>query len=542
MTFSAAVLPALQLAAATVLLTGAAILLYLRFFYVDIARVQGIPEVPGASLLYGHLRILGDDQPTTMQRWATQHGWPVFQIRLGNRRVIVLNGFDAARSWLMANQAHTIDRPRFYTFHGVVSKTSAATIGSNPWDERTKKQRRVVGSLTTAPAIRRLVPLVDLETAEMVAALCDDGQAGARVLVPHIYEKRLALNVVMMFCYGRRFDDVRDPLLHQILSDANVISSFRSTNANWQDYLPFLRYGVFQDRRRLRQAAEVRARRDAWLELLLQEVRDKIDAGTVGSCVAAGLLTTQDEKLTKGDVKTILGGLMSGGFETVFSTAIAGIAYLASPAGQVLQEKAYREIIETYGTTEKAFAQAVSEETCPYMVAFVRETLRHYPPLHLLPPRQTMDAFDWGDAHIPKGVMILVNTQAANHDTSTYGADADQFRPERWLKGGAAHDTPAPFQWAFGAGSRVCTAVSFSNRILYAAFVRLVVTYRIRQGSTAALQPCTDYVGYNRNTAAQSAIPRDYEATFALRDRVGYEACMARSRDRAQQATNGIVR
>lgn len=241
------------------------------------------------------------------------------------------------------------------------------------------------------------------------------------------------------------------------------------------------------------------------------------------------------------DVKTILGGLMSGGFETVFSTAIAGIAFLATPAGQVLQEKAYREIVEAYGSAEEAFAQAVSEEKCAYMTAFVRETLRHYPPLHLLPPRQTMDAFDWGEARVPKGVMVLVNSQAANHDRTAYGADADQFRPERWLKGGAAHETAAPFQWAFGAGSRVCTAVAFSNRILYAALVRLVVTYSIRQSETAALQPCVDHVDYNRNTAAQSAIPRDYQATFALRDRAVYEACIARSRERTQQATNGIV-
>ncbi|KAJ9150922.1 Amino acid permease [Pleurostoma richardsiae] len=518
----------------------AAAFLYLRFFYVDIGSIQGIPEVPGASLLHGHIYQLGNDHSTTLQQWAKQYEWPIFQIRLGNRRVVVLNGFDVARDWIVANQAHTIDRPLFYTFHGVVSKTSASTIGTNPWNERTKKQRRVVGSLTTAPAIKRLVPMLDLETSDMISSIFSDSEAGSRELMPHIYQKRLSLNIVLMFCYGRRFEDIHDPLLHNILNDASIISSFRSTNSNAQDYVPYLRHSLLQDKKRMQVAAEVRARRDKWLEVLLEEVKDNIASGTAANCVAAGLLTDKDEKLTKLDVRTILGGLMSGGFETVFATAIAGIAYLSSPEGQLLQEKAYNNIIKAYGTAEDAFEQAVAEEKSEYMVAFVRETLRHYPPLHLLPPRQTIDDFQWGTAKIPKGVMILVNCQAANHDPAVYGPDADLFRPERWLEAGASQKVPAPYQWAFGGGSRVCTAVNFSNRILYSIFVRLIVTFKIRQSE--AEKPSIDHVAYNRNTAAQSAIPKDFKAFFELRDRCSFEACMERSRKNTEDVTNGMIR
>lgn len=106
---------------------------------------------------------------------------------------------------------------------------------------------------------------------------------------------------------------------------------------------------------------------------------------------------------------------MSGGFETILATAIAGIAYLASPAGQAAQEKAYLEMIDASGDIETAYQEAVEEEKSPYVVAFVRETLRHYPPLHILPPRQTYQGFEWEGASIPKGIMILVNAQAVNH-------------------------------------------------------------------------------------------------------------------------------
>lgn len=117
------------------------------------------------------------------------------------------------------------------------------------------------------------------------------------------------------------------------------------------------------------------------------------------------------------DVRTILGGLMSGGFETILATAIAGIAYLASPDGQAMQEKAYSEMMTIAGNIEAAFQQATEAENSPYVAGFVRETLRHYPPLHILPPRQTYQEFEWHGATIPKGVMVLVNTQAVNHGT-----------------------------------------------------------------------------------------------------------------------------
>lgn len=107
----------------TILLT-LAIFIYLRYFYVDFPPIQGIPEIPGASLLHGHLYHLGHDHATTAQKWAEKYGWPIFQIRLGNRRVVVLNGFEIARDWIVTNQASTVDRPLFYTFHGVVSKSS----------------------------------------------------------------------------------------------------------------------------------------------------------------------------------------------------------------------------------------------------------------------------------------------------------------------------------------------------------------------------------------------------------------------------------
>jgi phenylacetate 2-hydroxylase len=66
--------------------------------------------------------------------------------------------------------------------------------------------------------------MLDMETCAVVSGLYYDSGAGTNEITPHIYLKRLALNMMMMFCYGTRFTSVKDPLLLQILQDAQTVA------------------------------------------------------------------------------------------------------------------------------------------------------------------------------------------------------------------------------------------------------------------------------------------------------------------------------
>lgn len=109
---------------------------------------------------------------------------------------------------------------------------------------------------------------------------------------------------------------------------------------------------------------------------------------------------------------------MSGGFETLYSTAIITIGQLSTPQGQTMQDRAYEDIIAGYGSPEVAFSQCVLEEKSAYIMGLVKEALRFYPPLKLLPARQVYRDFEFRGATIPKGLLFYVNTQAANFGRS----------------------------------------------------------------------------------------------------------------------------
>ncbi|TPX09751.1 uncharacterized protein E0L32_009090 [Thyridium curvatum] len=515
-----------------------AALVYLYFFYVDYPKIKGIPEAHGGDLLAGHFYQLGADHAVTAERWSKENNWPVFQIRMGRRRAVILNSFNSSREWMVKNQTATVDRPWFHTFHGVVSATSAATIGTSPWNERTKKQRRVVGSFTTGPSIQKMRSLLDLETAAMISGLYYDSEKGEKEIMPHVYEKRVSLNVMTMFCYSTRFTSVDDPMLLQILEDATTIASFRSTVANPQDFIPHLRY--LSSNSRNDEAVTVRARRDEWLKRMLEEARSRGPVeGATRKSVAEMLLTEgAQEGLTILDVKTILGGLMSGGFETIFSTAIIAIGVLASPAGQAIQQQAYDDIMSVYDTPEDAFERCLTEERSPYIMALVKESLRFFPPLKLLPARQTYKEFEYNGATIPKGVLVYINAQAANRDPEIFGEDADKFRPERWLD--TSREIPPPYHYAYGAGSRMCTAVNFGNRVLYAIFLRLIVSFKLTESKSMPAN--TDYIGYKRDPSESNAIPSDFKVKLNPRNKDTLEKCLAQSEQNvAALATGGAA-
>jgi phenylacetate 2-hydroxylase len=105
---------------------------------------------------------------------------------------------------------------------------------------------------------------------------------------------------------------------------------------------------------------------------------------------------------------------MSGGFETVFSTAIIATGVLATSQGQDMQQRAYDDILRVYESPEQAFELCITEEKSAYVAALVKETLRCYPPHKILPARQVYRDFDYGGLTIPKGVLIYVNNQAVN--------------------------------------------------------------------------------------------------------------------------------
>lgn len=206
----------------------------------DIPKIKGLPEVPGLPIV-GSLYELGDNHAKKASELAAKHG-PVFQLRLGNRRIVFANTFDSVKQLWITNQSALISRPMLHTFHSVVSSSEGFTIGTSPWDDSCKARRKAAATALNRPAVQSYMPIIDYECTKSIKEMLVDSDFGKKDIDPNPYFQRFALSTSLTLNYGERIDgNIDDNLLKEITYVEREISNFRSTANNWADYIPLLR-------------------------------------------------------------------------------------------------------------------------------------------------------------------------------------------------------------------------------------------------------------------------------------------------------------
>jgi phenylacetate 2-hydroxylase len=116
--------------------------------------------------------------------------------RMGYKRVVIANSYQAVKELWIDNQSALISRPMLYTFHTVVSSSQGFTIGTSPWDESCKQRRKAAATALNRPAVASYMPIVDLESKCSIRDIYVDSQKGTKEINPKPYFQRFALNTV----------------------------------------------------------------------------------------------------------------------------------------------------------------------------------------------------------------------------------------------------------------------------------------------------------------------------------------------------------
>ena len=199
--------------------------------------------------------------------------------------------------WI-TNQSALISRPTLHTFHTVVSSSQGYTIGTSPWDDSCKRRRKAAATALNKPAVQSYMPVIDLESNSSIKELLADSGKGQKDVDPNAYFQQFALNTSLTLNYGIRIDrSIDSGLLEEIVHVERVVSNLRSTSNNWQDYIPLMRLWPSRNN----EAKEFRERRDKYLTLLLNMLKDKIAKGEDKPCITGNVLKDPEAKLNEGD-------------------------------------------------------------------------------------------------------------------------------------------------------------------------------------------------------------------------------------------------
>ena len=107
------------------------------------------------------------------------------------------------------------------------------------------------------------------------------------------------------------------------------------------------------------------------------------------------------------------------------------------------------------------FAEA---QNLQYFQAIIKEALRMHPAVGLILERVVpQGGADLRGVSLPEGTVVGMNPWTASRDKSTYGRDANEFRPERWLEADEEKLKVMERNFlAFGAGTRTCLGRNIS--------------------------------------------------------------------------------
>jgi phenylacetate 2-hydroxylase len=445
------------------------------------------------------------------------------------QRIVFANSFDSIKELWIINQSSLISRPQLYTFHSVVSTSQGFTIGTSPWDESCKQRRKAAATALNRPAVQSYMPIIDLESNVAIRDMANDSKDGSVDLDPRRYFHRFALNTSLTLNYGIRIDEsIDDSLLSEIVHVERVVSNFRSTSNNWQDYIPFLRLPLISKQNK--SAGQYRARRDAYMTKLLDMLKQRIAAGTDKPCITGNILKDPEAKLNDVEIKSICLTMVSAGIDTVPGNLIMALAYLSSPHGEEIQERAYEEIMRVYPKDGEAWEKCLVEEKVPYVSAFVKETLRFWTVIPISLPRTSIRDIRWHDAVIPAGATFYMNAWAADYD-DTHFKEPTKFMPERYLDTTDGAGTP---HYAYGAGSRMCAGTHLANRELYTAFLRIFTAFRVVPAKDAMKAPLLDALECNAIPTGLTTEPKEFKVGFRVRNQNSLDRWMKESNQRTK--------
>ncbi|XP_061602215.1 cytochrome P450 1B1 [Cololabis saira] len=429
-------------------------------------RHRSIPRVPGpwAWPLIGNAAQLGSAPHLFFTRMTRKYG-NVFQIQLGSRVVLVLNG-DSIKQALVKQGLQFAGRPDFTSFRYISSGDSLAfNTVSDWWRTHRKVAHSTVRMFSTGQTKGTFEQHILSEFKELLRLFVTKTKE-EEYFQPMTYLVVSTANIMSAVCFGKRYDyedeefrgvvgrndqftqtvgagsivDVMPWLQYFPNPIKTIFDNFKELN---REFGMFIRDKVVEHRKSI-QSGAIRDMTDAFI-VALDQIRDK---------------TVVPEK----DYVTATLGDIFGASQDTLSTALQWIILILVKHPEI-QRRLQQEVDRVVGRGR--LPRLEDQTRVPYVMAFIYEVLRFTSFVPLTIPHSTVSDTSINGYTIPKNTVVFINQWSINHDPAVWSRP-ETFDPERFLHpdGGLNKDL-ASSVLIFSLGKRRCIGEELSKLQLF---------------------------------------------------------------------------
>ncbi|KAF7825838.1 cytochrome P450 82C4-like [Senna tora] len=457
--------------------------------------IKGIPapEPPGALSLIGHLHLLNAQAPIAHILASLAHKYgPIFTIRLGVRRCLVVSTQEAIKECFTTNDKILAARPT--SSHGVHFSYNFAGFGFAPDGPYWRKLRKLVMLELLSP--RRVEPFKHVHESEISTFVKDlylylgDNASGTVVVIDEWLE-RLTFNILTKMIAGKRYfgnlQDVNDEEAHwvvKLIKDFMHMSG-ESVPSDWIPFLGWFRY----EGRVLKSMKRIARDLDELVTSWVEEHDVKICENGVSDYdhkqdfIDFMLSVIEEDDDTLGHsrdtiIKANVLNLILAGADTTSINMTWMLSLLLNNKHAL--KRAQEEIDVHVG--KQRWVQTSDIKNLTYLKAIAKETLRLYPPApHLVPHEATQDCTISGYL-VPKGTIVIANAWKLHRDPSIW-SQPESFEPERFISSSNNNNNSNSFEYlSFGYGRRACPGSALAMQVSLLTMARLLQGFEIEEG------------------------------------------------------------
>jgi hypothetical protein len=289
-------------------------------------------------------------------------------------------------------------------------------------------------------------------------------------------------SILVFICFGAKISEHWIHDIDNVTKDVMLI-----TIPQLPDFLPILT-PLF--RKQMKRAKDLRKTQIECLVPLIRNRRAFVEKGEnpkmemlspVGAAYVDSLFTLKAPGrglLGEEELVTVCSELFVAGIDT--STSVLQWVFLELVLNQDIQEKLYREIVESVG--KDGVINEGDVEKMNYLNAVVKETLRVHSPAHFTLSHATTEETELGGYKIPSNVNVEFYIEWMTEDPSLW-KDPGIFRPERFIDGDGVNvdmtGTKGKVKMLpFGAGRRTCPGLALGLLHVNLMLARMVQAFK----------------------------------------------------------------